>query len=127
VTRTLRKGVSTAVAVGKKTHTRTDIEYRSNRRDGGKPMRMLRMTVFLGLVGLAWKWAKPKLPVAKAQIARARERIEPALRDATTSVRTASKDAAESVRDVSLSAAESAESVANAVRVGGDDAATSVE
>jgi hypothetical protein len=90
-------------------------------------MRMLRMTVFLGLVGLAWKWAKPKLPAAKAQVAKARQRIEPALRDATSSVRSATHDAAESVRDVSLSAAETAESAANAIRVGGDHAATGLE
>ena len=78
-------------------------------------MRMLRLTVLLALAGLAWKWIKPKLPAARAQVAKARERIEPALRDASNSVRSATKDAAESVRDVSLTAAESAESVANAV------------
>ena len=90
-------------------------------------MRMLRITVLLALAGWAWKVIKPKLPAAKAQLAKARERIEPALRDATSSVRSASTDAAESVRDVSLTAAESAESVANAIRVGGDDAATRLE
>jgi hypothetical protein len=78
-------------------------------------MRTLRMTVLLGLAAMAWKWIKPKLPAAKAQVAKARERIEPALRDATNSVRSGTKNAAESVRDVSLTAAESAESVANAV------------
>ena len=90
-------------------------------------MRMLRIAVLLALAGWAWKAIKPRLPAAKAQIARARERIEPALRDATSSVRSASTDAAESVRDVSLTAAESAESVANAIRVGGDDAAARLE
>ena len=90
-------------------------------------MRMLRMTVLLGLAGWAWKAIKPKLPAAKAQLARARQRVEPALRDATNSMRSASTDAAESVRDVSLSAAESAESVANVIRVGGDNAAKGLE
>jgi hypothetical protein len=90
-------------------------------------MRMLRMTVFLGLIGLAWRWAKPKLPAARAQVAKARQRIEPALREATSSVLSATHDAAESARHASLTAAESAESVANAVRVGGDDAATGLE
>ncbi len=77
-------------------------------------MRTLRMTIFLGLVGLAWKFVKPKLPAAKAQFAKARERIEPALREASGRVQSASKDAAETVRDVSLSAAETADSIANA-------------
>jgi hypothetical protein len=78
-------------------------------------MRTLRMTILLGLAGMAWKYLKPKLPAAKAQLAKARERVEPALRDATTKVRSASKDAAESVRDVSLSAAETADAVAGAI------------
>jgi hypothetical protein len=79
-------------------------------------MRLLRLTILLGLVGLAWKkLIEPRLPAAKDQVAKARERIEPALRDATDKVRSASKDAAESVRDASLSTAETAESVANAI------------
>ena len=78
-------------------------------------MRTLRMTILLGLAGMAWKYLKPKLPAAKAQLAKARDRVEPALRDATTKVRAASKDAAESVRDVSLSAAETADAVAGAI------------
>jgi methyl-accepting chemotaxis protein len=77
-------------------------------------MRTLRMTILLGLAGLAWKYVKPRLPAARAQMAKARERIEPALRDATTKVRSASKDAAESVRDVSLSTAETADALVEA-------------
>jgi uncharacterized membrane protein len=77
-------------------------------------MRTLRMTILLGLAGVAWKYVKPKLPAARAQMAKARERIEPALRDATTKVRSASKDAAESVRDVSLSTAETADALVEA-------------
>src|SRR5258705_10431718 len=78
-------------------------------------MRLLRLTILLGLAGLAWKKLQPKLPAAKAQVAKARERIEPALRDVTDKVRSASKDAAESVRDASLTTAETADSVANAI------------
>jgi hypothetical protein len=73
------------------------------------------MTILLGLAGMAWKYLKPKVPAAKAQLAKARERVEPALRDATNKVRSASKEAAESVRDVSLSAAETADAVAGAI------------
>jgi len=78
-------------------------------------LRALRLTVFLALAGWVWKQVKPKLPAAKAQVAKARERIEPALRDATRTVRSASRDAAETVRDASLSAAETADSVAHAI------------
>jgi Tfp pilus assembly protein PilX len=67
-------------------------------------MRTLRLAVLLGLAVLAWKLVGGRMPAVKAQIARARERIEPTLRDA-----------AESVRDASLAAAESAESVATAI------------
>ena len=77
-------------------------------------MRTLRLTVLLGLAALAWKSLKPKLPAAKAQVARAREQIEPVLRDLTRSVRVVSKDTAETVRDVTLGAAEAAESVRDA-------------
>ena len=78
-------------------------------------LRLLRLTILLGLAALAWKKLQPKLPAAKAQVAKARERIEPALRDMSDKVRSASKDAAESVRDASLTTAETAESVANAI------------
>ena len=78
-------------------------------------MRTLRMTILLGLAGLAWKYIKPNLPAARAQMAKARERIAPARRDATSRVRSATQDAAESVRDASLSAAETAEAVADAI------------
>jgi hypothetical protein len=78
-------------------------------------MRTLRMTILLGLAGMAWKYIKPKVPAARAQIVKARERIVPALRDATSRVRSASRDAAESVRDASLSTAQTADAVAGAI------------
>jgi hypothetical protein len=80
---------------------------------------MLRMTIVLGLAGLALVKAREffatKFPAAKERVDKVRERIEPALREATGTVRSASKEAAESLRDASLSTAEAAESVANAI------------
>jgi hypothetical protein len=78
-------------------------------------MRTLRLAVLFGIAGLAWKLVGARMPAAKAQIARARERIEPPLRDATDRVLSASRGAAESVRDVSLAAAEGADSLASAI------------
>ena len=90
-------------------------------------MRMLRIAVLLALAGWAWKAIKPKLPAARAQIAKARERIEPRCAMQPARFDPLRRTPRKSVRDVSLTAAESAESVANAIRVGGDDAATRLE
>lgn len=81
-------------------------------------MRMLRTMIVLGLAGLAFVKGREalaaKLPAAKARVGKARERIEPVLRKATSAVRDVSKDAAELVRDTSRSTAETADAVANA-------------
>jgi hypothetical protein len=78
-------------------------------------MRTLRILILLAVAGMAWKkLLQPRLPAAKAQLAKTRDRVEPALHKAADDVRSASKHALESARDMSLSAAETAEVVRDA-------------
>ncbi|MBV8951913.1 MAG: hypothetical protein JOZ99_13630 [Actinobacteria bacterium] len=74
-------------------------------------MRFLRKTIILALAGLgayrAWELLGPKLNTARDQAAQARDRIEPALRDAKRSVEDASRDAASTVAGASKQAAGS--------------------
>jgi ElaB/YqjD/DUF883 family membrane-anchored ribosome-binding protein len=63
-------------------------------------MRLLRKTIILALAGFgayrAWELLAPKVDMARDQAAQAKERIEPALRNAKRSVEEASRDAASS-------------------------------
>jgi hypothetical protein len=74
-------------------------------------MRLLRKAVILGLAGLGayrvWELLSPKLHMAGDQAVQAKDRIEPALRDAKRSVEDASSDAASSLADASKDAAGS--------------------
>jgi hypothetical protein len=74
-------------------------------------MRFLRKTVILGLAGLGayrvWELLIPKLDLARDQAMQAKDRIEPALRDAKRSVEDASRDAASSLAGASKEAAGS--------------------
>jgi Tfp pilus assembly protein PilX len=74
-------------------------------------MRFLRKTVILGLAGLGayrvWELLSPKFDMARDQAMQAKDRIEPALRDAKHSVEDATRDAASSLADASKEAAGS--------------------
>jgi Tfp pilus assembly protein PilX len=86
-------------------------------------MRFLRKTVILGLAGLgayrAWELLSPKLDMARDQAMQAKDRLEPALRDAKRSVEDASRDAASSLATASK---EAADSVAGAAGAAADSA-----
>jgi hypothetical protein len=72
-------------------------------------MRLLRKTIVLGLAGLglykAWEVLGPVLGLAKDTGAQVRDRVEPALREATDTVRSATRDAADTVAGASRDAA----------------------
>jgi hypothetical protein len=91
-------------------------------------LRTVRTIVVLGLYGLALvkalSYIEAEFPAAKARVDKARERMEPALRDATRTLRSASTDVAESVRDVSRSAVEAADTFTNST--GNSDRAVTV-
>ncbi len=100
-------------------------------------MRFLRKTVILALAGFGayqlYEMLSPKLDTARDQMTQAKERIEPALRDASRSVQEASREAASSVAGASKEAmsnvADATSSAAESVReqstTGGSDATSS--
>ncbi len=72
-------------------------------------MRFLLRLVVLGFAGLgmykAWELMEPKITDMRQRAAGAREKIEPALRDAADTLQTATKDAAETITDATRDAA----------------------
>ena len=84
-----------------------------------RTLRFLRTMFVLGLAGLAlvkaWRLIAAKFPAAQNRVDKARERLEPALRGAATTLRFASTDVAESVREASQSAGAAADLVADAI------------
>jgi hypothetical protein len=66
-------------------------------------MRFLVKLVVLGFAGLgmyrAWELVGPKVSEARQRASGARERIEPAIREAADTLQTATKDAAEELAD----------------------------
>jgi hypothetical protein len=74
-------------------------------------MRLLRKTIILALAGFgayrAWELLAPKVDIARDHAAQARDRIEPAVRNAKRSVEEASRDAASSLAGASKDAVNS--------------------
>ena len=66
-------------------------------------MRFLVRLVILGFAGLgmykAWEFVGPKVAEARQRASGARERIEPAIREAADTLQTATKDAAEELTE----------------------------
>jgi hypothetical protein len=74
-------------------------------------MRVLRKTVVLAFAAFgmykAWELASPRIEPMRQRAMQAKNRIQPAVREAQTTVHNAAEDVTDSVEDLSRSVAES--------------------
>ena len=75
-------------------------------------MRFLTKLVVLGFAGLgvykAWEMIGPRMSEARQRAEEARDKLEPAIRDAADTLQTATKEAAETITEGSRTAGEPA-------------------